>query len=69
MVIVVMEIKHNLICHVTLKDHAIKESPDFIERSSSSYVIALPSLEAIHIASGDHVLKGLHNFVGGSFLY
>ena len=38
-----------LICHVTLQDHEIKESSDFIEGSSSLYVTILPSLVAVVI--------------------
>ena len=72
--------KTYLICQVTLQDHLIKGSSDFMERSSSMTVRTVPALVAIGIvvvemfliyysASRNHMFKGLRNFVCGSFSY
>ena len=70
-----------LIYHVTLQDHVIKGSSDFMEKSSSWSVTTLSGLVAIDVdvvviviliylvASRDHIFKGLCNFVGGSISY
>ena len=42
-----------LICHVTLHDHVIKESTDFMEGSSSFNVTSLPGLVATGCGSGN----------------
>ena len=57
--------------------HVIKGSSNFMEGGSSLNVTTLPGLVAMgivvmmfliyHVASHDLVLKGLCNFVGGSF--
>ena len=69
-----------LICYVTLQDHEIKRSCDFLEISSSLYVTTLPSLEAIHCGNGDirhlicpvalkkYGIKGPCDFMEGSSL-
>ena len=69
-----------LVCHVTLLDHVIKRSSDLLEGRSSLNVSILPGFTMVttgiviiekmfliyHVASCDHVLKGLCKFVGGS---
>ena len=68
-----------LICQLTLEDHNIKGSSDFIEGSFSLNVTTLPGLVALGIVVvekmiliydmtlHDHVFKGFCNFVGDSF--
>ena len=62
-------------------DHIIKRSSDLLEGGSSFNVLILPDLTTVttgivivekmfliyYVASRDHVLKGLCNFVSGSF--
>ena len=67
-----------LICHVTLQDHVIKGSCDFMEGSSSLYVTTMLCLVAINIVvveifsiynvtSRDHVFKGSCDYMDRSF--
>ena len=55
------------ICYVTLQDHVIKRSSDFIEGNSSLYLITLASLVAT--GSGDIIFLNLLRDLTSPSLY